>query len=64
VLATMTAALQRSLATAVVVGMLTLGAPMPRPLNLATPPAVVRVQLRSAGAEAWHALFPDRLAPN
>ena len=60
----MTAALQRSLATAVVVGMLTLGAPMPRPIDLATPPAVVRVQLTSAGAEAWRALFPDRLAPN
>ena len=37
---------------------------MPRPIDLATPPAVVRVQLTSAGAEAWRALFPDRLAPN
>lgn len=59
-LATMTTNLQRRLATAVVVGMLTFGAPMPRPVTLTTPPAVVRVQVGSAGADAWRALFPDR----
>ncbi len=64
VLTTMNAYLQRRLATAVVVGMLTLGAPALRPVTLATPPAVVRVQVRSAGVEAWCALFPDRPAPN
>lgn len=62
--ATMTETLQRRLATAVVVGLLTFGSPVPRPVTLTSPPAVVRVQLRSPGAEAWRALFPDRLAPN
>lgn len=60
----MTTNLQRRLATAVLVGMLTFGEPMRRPFTLTMPPAVVRVQVSSAGAEAWRAAFPNRPLPN
>ncbi len=60
----MTTILQRRLATAVLVGMLTFGEPMRRPFTLTMPPAVVRVQVSSAGAEAWRAAFPNRPLPN
>jgi len=60
----MTTNLQRRLATAVLVGMLTFGEPRRRPIALSVPPAVVRVQVSSAGAEAWRAAFPNRPLPN
>jgi hypothetical protein len=62
--ATLSTILQRRLATAALVGMLTFGAPVPRPFTLTMPPALVRVQRSSAGAEAWQASFPDRPPPN
>jgi len=61
---TMTTNLQRRLATVFLVGMLTFGEPMRRPITLTMPPAVVRVQVSSAGAEAWRAAFPNRPLPN
>lgn len=64
VLSTLIRSLQQRLAAAVVIGMLTFGAPMPRPVTLTMPPAVVRVQVCSPGAEAWRAFFPDRPLPN
>ncbi len=60
----MTTTVQRRLATAVIVGMLAFGTPMRRPLTFTMPPAVVRVQVCSPGAEAWRAFFPDRPLPN
>jgi hypothetical protein len=55
---------RRRLAAAVIVGMLTLGAPASRPVTLTAPPAVVRVQAASVGAQVWRELFPHRSLPN
>jgi hypothetical protein len=60
----MTTSVQRRLATVVLVGMLAFGTPVRRPVTLTMPPAVVRVQTTSAGAEAWRGIFPERPAPN
>jgi hypothetical protein len=64
VLAAMTTDLRRRLATAVVVGLLAFGTPMRRPVTLMMPPAVVRLQTSTAGAEAWRDFFPERPLPN
>jgi hypothetical protein len=63
-LGAMVLGVQRRMTVAAVVGLLTFGAPAPRAVTLAGPPAVVRVQVSSPGAEAWRALFPARPAPN
>jgi hypothetical protein len=64
VIASMTTDLRRRLATAVVVGLLAFGTPMRRPVTMMMPPAVVRLQTSTAGAEAWRAFFPQRPLPN
>lgn len=58
------AQVRRRLATAVVVGMLTIGAPPPRPFDTSPPPAIVRVIDVRPGALAWRELFPQRRPPN
>ena len=55
---------RRRLAAGVIVGLLTLGTPTRRPLTFTTPPAVVRVQSSSVGAQMWRELFPHRPLPN